>query len=406
MSSVSPFSAVAKQALLQPQEALMATQKNHKQLIIGIPKEISYQENRIAVTPLSAGLLVANGHEVWVEKNAGKASNFTDKEYSEVGAKIVYDVKEVYKADIIMKVAPPSEEEIELLQSGQTLVSALHLGSLSDDYIKKIMAKKITAICYEYLKDEGGILTVVRAMGEIVGTTSILIAAEYLSNVSKGKGLMLGGVSGIPPTEVVILGAGTVAEYAARTALGLGAQVQVFDHSVYKLRRLQNSLGTRIFTSVIHPPVLIKALHKCDVVVGAMRAETGRSPCIVTEEMVTEMKADAVIIDVSIDEGGCFETSHVTNHTQPVFRKHDIIHYCVPNIASRVSRTASYALTNIFTPILLDIGEAGGIKNMLWENTGVRNGVYVYQGHLTNKHLAARFLIPYKDLDLLVAAHL
>lgn len=406
MSSVSPFSAVAKQAMMQPQESLMATKNQRKQLYIGIPKETSYQENRIAVTPLSAGLLVANGHEVWVESNAGKAANFSDKEYSEVGAKIVYDAKEVYKADILIKVAPPSMEEIELMQSGQTLISALHLGTLSDEYIKKMMSKKITAICYEYLKDEGGTLTVVRAMGEIVGTTSILIAAEYLSNVSNGKGLMLGGVSGIPPTEVVILGAGTVAEYAARTALALGAQVQVFDDSVYKLRRLQNSLGTRIFTSVIHPPVLIKALHKCDVAVGAIRAEAGRSPCIVTEEMVTEMKPDAIIVDVSIDEGGCFETSRITNHTQPIFRKHDIIHYCVPNIASRVSRTASYALTNIFTPILLDIGEAGGIKNMLWENTGVRNGVYIYQGHLTNKHLAARFTIPYKDLDLLVAAHL
>lgn len=406
MSSESPFSAVAKQAMMQPQEALMAVKKSRKELHIGIPKETSYQENRIAITPLSAGLLVANGHEVWVESNAGKASNFSDKEYSEVGAKIVYDVKEIYKADILIKVAPPSMEEVEMMQKDQTLISAIHLATLSDQYIRKIMAKNITAICYEYLEDEGGILTVVRAMGEIVGTTSILIAAEYLSNVSHGKGLMLGGISGIPPTEIVILGAGAVAEYAARTAIGLGAQVQVFDHSVYKLRRLQNAIGTRIFTSVIHPPVLIKALSKCDVVVGAMRAEAGRSPCIVTEEMVSQMKADSIIIDVSIDQGGCFETSKVTNHTQPVFRKHDIIHYCVPNIASRVSRTASYALTNIFTPVLLAIGEAGGIKNMLWENRGVRQGVYIYQGHLTNKHLAARLSIPYKDLDLLVAAHL
>lgn len=406
MSSESPFSAVAKQAMMQPQEALMTVKKSRKELHIGIPKETSYQENRIAITPLSAGLLVANGHEVWVESNAGKASNFSDKEYSEVGAKIVYDVKEIYKVDILIKVAPPSMEEVEMMQKDQTLISAIHLATLSDQYIKKIMAKNITAICYEYLEDEGGILTVVRAMGEIVGTTSILIAAEYLSNVSHGKGLMLGGISGIPPTEIVILGAGAVAEYAARTAIGLGAQVQVFDHSVYKLRRLQNAIGTRIFTSVIHPPVLIKALSKCDVVVGAMRAEAGRSPCIITEEMVSQMKADSIIIDVSIDQGGCFETSKVTNHTQPVFRKHDIIHYCVPNIASRVSRTASYALTNIFTPVLLAIGEAGGIKNMLWENRGVRKGVYIYQGHLTNKHLAARLSIPYKDLDLLVAAHL
>jgi len=242
-------------------------------------------------------------------------------------------------------------------------------------------------------------------MSEIVGATSILIAAEYLSNVFDGKGLMLGGITGVPPTEIVILGAGTVGEYAARTAISLGAEVKVFDPSIYKLRRLQNNIGTRVFTSVVQPIVLEKAITTCDVAIGAIRAEDGRSPCIVSESTVSRMKPNSVIIDVSIDQGGCFETSEITNHTHPVFRKYDVIHYCVPNIASRVARTATYALTNIFTPILLEIGEQGGMKNVIWQKSGVREAVYIYQGHLTNKYIGERFSLPCKDLDLLIVSH-
>lgn len=397
------FSEIARQAMLMPQEALMAIKNRKNNLCIGIPKEVTFQENRIALTPLSVGLLVNNGHEVIIESGAGNAANFPDNDYSEEGAKIVYDTKDVFQSDIIMKVAPPTMEEIGYMKIGQTLISALQTTSLKEDFIKALIAKKITAFAFENLRDEGGILTVVRSMSEIVGTTSIHIASEYLST-HNGKGLMLGGVTGIPPTEIVIIGAGTVGEYAARTALALGADVKVFDNSVYHLRRLQNNIGTRLFTSVIQPVVLMKALSKCDVAIGAMRAKEGRSPCIVSDDMVSKMKADSIIIDVSIDQGGCFETSHITNHTKPVFRKHDVIHYCVPNIASRVARTASYALTNIFTPLLLDIGENGGIKNMLWEKAGARSGVYLYNGHITNKYISGIFNLPFKDLDLLVAA--
>ena len=256
------------------------------------------------------------------------------------------------------------------------------------------------------MRDEGNVLSVVRAMSEIVGSTSILIAAEYLSNVTGGKGLMLGGFTGVPPTEIVILGAGTVGEYAARTALALGAEVKVFDSSIYRLRRLQNNLGnSRVFTSVMQPIVLNKAIVTCDVVIGAIRASHGRSPCIVMEETVAKMKPHSVVIDVSIDQGGCFETSEVTNHTNPVFRKYDVIHYCVPNIASRVPRTASYALTNIFAPILLDIGEYGGLMNMVWNNPGIREALYIYQGNVTNKDLADMFSLPFKDLELLVVSN-
>jgi alanine dehydrogenase len=399
------LSDIARQALLQPQEAMLGVGAKKNRLYIGIPKESSFQENRIPLTPLSVAVLVNNDHEVVIESGAGLAANFTDQNYSEQGARIVYDKSEVYKADIIIKIAPPTPEEIALMKPGQILFSALQMSTLKLDYIQALMAKKITALSFEYLRDEGNVLSVVRAMSEIVGATSVLIAAEYLSNVFDGKGLMLGGITGVPPTEIVILGAGTVGEYAARTALALGAEVKVFDSSIYRLRRLQNNVGARVFTSVIQPIVLQKAICSCDVAIGAIRASHGRSPCLVTEETVSKMKPNSVIIDVSIDQGGCFETSSVTNHTEPVFRKYDVIHYCVPNIASRVARTATYALTNIFTPILLDIGEMGGLMNVVWDKPGIRNAVYLYQGQLTNADLSERFKIPHKDLNLLIVSN-
>lgn len=401
----SGFSDIAKQAMMQPQESMLEVRTKKDKLYIGIPKEISFQENRIPLTPLSVALLVNNGHEVMLESNAGQAANFSDKDYSDQGGIIVYDSKKLYEADIIIKIAPPTLGEIELMKPGQILISALQLSTLKAECLHALLNKRITALSFEHLRDEGNSLTVIRAMSEIVGATSILIAAEYLSNIFDGKGLMLGGITGVPPTEIVILGAGTVGEYAARTAIALGAEVKVFDPSIYKLRRLQNNIGTRVFTSVVQPIVLEKAITTCDVAIGAMRAEDGRSPCIVTEDTVSRMKPNSVVIDVSIDQGGCFETSEVTNHTHPVFRKYDVIHYCVPNIASRVARTATYALTNIFTPILLDIGDKGGLKNVIWQKSGVRDAVYIYQGHLTNKHMGERFSIPCKDLDLLIVSH-
>ena len=402
---MSELSDIAKQAMLQPQEAMLEVKNKKNNLFIGIPKETSFQENRIALTPLSVGLLIQNGHEVVIEAGAGLAANFNDDHYSEQGARIVYDKKEVYKADIIIKIAPPTDDEVQMMKIGQVLFSALQMATIKAEFLQSLMKKKVTAFSFEYLRDEGNVLSVVRAMSEIVGATSVLIAAEYLSNVLEGKGLMLGGITGVPPTEIVILGAGTVGEYAARTAIALGAEVKVFDSSIYRLRRLQNNIGTRVFTSVIQPVVLQKAIRNCDVAIGAIRASHGRSPCIVSEETVSKMKPNSVIIDVSIDQGGCFETSEVTNHTVPTFRKYDVIHYCVPNIASRVSRTATYALTNIFTPILLDIGEMGGVMNLIWERPGIRNATYLYQGKLTNKDLSERFNIPVKDLDLLIVSN-
>lgn len=391
------------QSALSPQEEMLEVGRKKGKLFIGIPKEISFQENRVALVPDAVALLVNNGHQVVVESNAGKMANFQDNDYSEAGATIVYSPDEVYKANIILKVAPPALEEIEMMQQNQTLISTLQLTVQPENFIKQLIAKKVTGIAFEWIKDDDGIYTVIRSMGEIAGVTSILIAGEYLSNVNNGQGSILGGISGISPTEVIILGAGSVGESAARAALGLGATVKVFDNSISRLRRLQSDLGTRVFTSVIQPRVLAKHLKTADVVIGAIRGKQGPTPLIVTDDMVSEMKAGSVIIDVSIDQGGCIETSEVTNHTKPVFRKYGVIHYCVPNIASRVSRTASYALSTIFAPILLSIGEEGGVNNMLRRDEGVRNGIYLYNGILTNKVLGEMFKLPYKDINLLMA---
>lgn len=387
---------------LLPKEEMLEIARKKGNLNIGIPKETSFQEKRVALVPEAVSLLVANGHHVLIETKSGELSNFSDSEYSEAGAEICYDIKEIFKCDIIFKVAPPSEEEVELMSGNQTLISALQISVQPKEILQKLMQKKITAVAWDYIQDEEGVYPVVRTMGEIAGTTSILIAAELLSAFESGKGIMLGGVAGVQPTEVVVIGAGTVGEFAVRAALGLGASVKVFDSSLSKLRRLQNNIGTRIFTSVLQPKVLAKSIKRADVVIGAIRAPLGRTPCIVTEEMVMDMKAGSVIVDVSIDQGGCFETSEVTNHNNPTFTKHEVIHYCVPNIASRVSRTASFALSNIFSPILLEMGNQGGCKELIKNDIGFRTGVYMYKGTLTSEVLGKVFNLKYKNIELLV----
>lgn len=390
---------------LLPREEILETNRQKTNLTIGVPRETSFQECRIPLVPQAVGLLIANGHTVLIESDAGKEAHFRNEEYSEVGARILYSNEELFKADIIIKVAPPSVDEIDLLKSRQTLISSLHLSGQSRDYFEKLMSKKMTTIAYEFIRDKIGTFPVLRAMSEIAGTASIIIASEYLESGEYGMGTLFGGFPGITPTEVVILGAGTVAEYAARAAMGLGAVVKVFDNNIYKLRRLQDSLNTRVFTSIIQPKVLLKALKTADVVIGSVHSAEGLTPVIVTEDMIQQMKFGSVIIDVSIDQGGCFETSQITNHKNPVFKKYDVTHYCVPNIASKVPHTASYALSNFFTPILLKIGEVGGIENMIRMDYGLRQGIYFFNGTLTKPYIGDYFTMPYQDIELLIAAY-
>ncbi len=390
--------------VLAPQEEMLEVARKKGKLYIGIPKEIAFQENRVPLVPDAVALLINNGHRIVVEAGAGKAANFEDNDYSEAGAEIVHTPQEVYKANLILKIAPPTLEEVEMMQPKQTLLSALQWTTHPDDFLKKLITKKLNCVAFDLITDDAGIFPIIRAMGEIAGGASILIAAELLSNVNGGVGAILGGISGISPTEVVIIGAGTVGEFAARAALGLGAAVKVFDNSTSRLRRLQSQLGTRIFTSVIVPKVLEKHLKSADVAIGALRATKGRAPCIVTEAMVREMKTGSVIVDVSIDQGGVFETSQITNHTKPVFNKHGVIHYCVPNIPSRVARTASYAFSSIFSQIIMNMGDEGGFESLVRKDAGVRNGVYIYNGILTNQYLGEAFNLPFKDINLLMAA--
>jgi alanine dehydrogenase len=390
------------QGSLLPKEEMLEVARKKGNLYIGIPRERSFQERRVALVPETVAVLVANGHRVKVETKAGKGANFSDNDYSEAGAEICYDQKDIFGCDIVFKVAPPSESEVEMMRGSQTLISAIQINIQPKKILQTLMDKKITAIAWDYIQDESGVFPVVRTLGEIAGTTSMLVAGQLLSSFSEGKGIMLGGVAGVQPTEVVVIGAGTVGEYATRAALGLGASVKVFDNSISRLRRLQNDLGTRVYTSVIQPKVLAKALMRCDVAIGALRAPLGRTPCIVTEEMVQQMKEGSVVVDVSIDQGGCFETSRVTNHDHPTYSEHGVIHYCVPNIASRVSRTASFALSNIFSPILIDMGEKGGCKGLIASNQGFRGGVYIYKGVLTSEVLGKVFDLKYKEIDWLI----
>ncbi|MCU0357254.1 MAG: alanine dehydrogenase [Cyclobacteriaceae bacterium] len=389
---------------LAPQEQLLAVKKKNNSFFIGLPQEISLQENRITLTPDAVALLVSNGNEVWVEAKAGISSKFSDQQYSEAGAKIVYSQQEVYKADVILKVEPPTLEEIELMHPGQTLISALQPGNLKVEYLQALLKKKVTALAYEFIEDKVGGMPIVRAMSEIAGSSVMLIAAEYLSTAHNGKGVILGGITGVPPTKVVIIGAGTVAEYSARAALGMGADVQIFDNHLYKLRRIKHLLGQQIYTSTIDTITLSESLKTADVVIGALRAEKGRARIVVTDEMVSKMKPDSLIIDLSIDQGGCVETSEITSLDNPVFRKYGVIHYCVPNVASRVAHTATTALSNIFTPTILRAAEEGGLEEMIFSHSWFMKGVYTYKGSLTNEALARRFNLKFKNIELILAA--
>jgi len=395
--TLTPFT---KQQLL-PQEEKLEVGRFKRELFIGIPKETSYQERRICLTPDAVNSLTYEGHRVMIESGAGESSSYTDKEYSDAGAEITKDTKRVFGCPFLLKVEPPTLAEIEMINPETIIISAIQLKTKKKAYFEALAQKKITALAFEYIKDEDGSYPAVKSLSEIAGTASVLIAAELMITNEFGKGLLFGNITGVPPTEVVILGAGTVGEFAAKTAIGLGANVKVFDNSITKLRRLQNNLSQRIFTSTIQQKALLKALRRCDVAIGAMRGKE-RCPIVVTETMVEHMKKGAVIVDVSIDTGGCFESSEVTTHEKPTFIKNNVLHYCVPNIPSRYSKTASLSISNILTPYLHQIAADGGLESAIRCNKGLKNGIYLYHGILTNKAIGDWFDLPDNDINLLV----
>ncbi|WP_047245403.1 alanine dehydrogenase [Maribacter thermophilus] len=393
----SPFSKLQ----LIPQEETLEILKQKGELYIGLPKENQYQEKRICLTPDAVNAITANGHRVLIESGAGEGAHFLDSDYVAAGAEITRDTKKVFSCPLLLKVEPPTLAEIDMINPQTTIISALQIKTQDKSYFEKLAKKRITAIAFEYIRDEDGKYPAVRSLSEIAGISSVLIASELMAATNKGNGLMFGNISGVPPVEVVIIGAGTVGEYAARSAIGLGANIKVFDNSITKLRNIQTNLKQTIYTSTIQPKNLLKALKRCDVAIGAIRGED-RAPVIVTSTMVEHMKKGAVIIDVSIDTGGCFETSEVTNHHKPIIEKYGVIHYGVPNIPSRYPKTASVSISNIFTPYLLKIGEDGGLENSLRFDKGLRSGLYMYHGILTNKFVGEWYDLQYSDINFLI----
>lgn len=389
---------------MQPQPEMLAVERKRGSLYIGVPKEETFQENRVALVPSAVSALTGMGYRVIVEAGAGEKANYTDHRYSEAAGEIAYERQKVFNADVLLKVAPPSMEEIEMFHPNQVIISPLHLPMISREFIEKMQEKRVTAMAMEYIQDDNGTFPFVRVMSELAGISAVLTAAELLTTTSGGKGVLLGGVAGVPSAKIVILGAGVVGESATRVALGLGADVRVLDNNVYKLMRLQRHVGQKLNTSTLNPYQLEKELTLADVLIGAIHSKTGRTPVIVPELLVEKMKNGSVIIDVSIDQGGCIETSEMTSHHRPTFVKHGVIHYCVPNIASKVPRTASIAMSNILTPLLISAGKAGGLDELLFEHAGLQNGVYTFKGRLTNTYLGRRFGLKHTDLNLLMTS--
>ncbi len=390
---------------LMTMESPLGLRERHKAFRIGVPREVANEERRVALSPGGVTALVAYGHEVFVETEAGLQAHFSDNEYSEAGAIIASSPEDLYsQCRLVVKVGPPSGDELDLLQEKQTIISALHLGVTTPTFLRRLMDLGITGIGFEFIRDSDGSFPIVRMMHEITGSMAVQIAARYLESGEGGKGVMLGGISGVPPATVVILGAGVVGEWAARTALGFGAHVIVLDTDLGALRALEHYLDRRITTAMASTEYIQQAVLRANVVIGAMMSDGQRSPILVGEDLVMKMRAGSVIVDAVIDQGGCIETSRPTTHSDPVFRLHDVIHYCVPNMPSNAARTATFALNNVLVPYLVQIGEVGSINEALWRNVGLRNGAYVYRRHLTKKTLAMMFNMPHRDIELLIAS--
>jgi len=389
---------------LMPQEEQLETGLKKKKITIGIPRESEENEKRVALTPEAVNILVEAGNKVYVQEGSGKGANYSDKDYSENGALITKTGDEVFNCDLVIKVAPFSKKEVDKLHERTTVLSFLKVLKQDKATLTGMMRKNITAIAFERIRDKHDELPVVESMSEISGVTAVLIASEYLSNQYGGKGVMLGGISGVTPTEVVIIGAGTAGEYAARAALGLGAEVKIFDNSVHRLRKFQSILGQRLQTSVYHPQVLNKALKSADVLIGAIQIEDLRPWYHITEDMVKKMKKGSFLIDLSIDRGGCIETMECRDLQDPVYEKHGVIHFSAWNLPSRVARTASIALSNVFTSLIQEVADQGGLDAMLKSYSGLNYGVYIYKGILTNETLGQKFNLLSKDINLLLAA--
>ena len=372
---------------------------------LGIPKERAQDERRVAISPAGAQILTEHGIRVIIETTAGQSSNFPDSDYAEAGASIAPSPEELFRqSNVIVKVSPPQPEELPLFTSGQMLLSALHLGTVSRHMVKTLLERNITALGFEFIETRDGELPIVRTLSEIAGSLAIQTAAKYLETGYGGSGIMLGGIAGVPPAHVTIIGAGTVGLFAAQDALGLGAQVTVIDKEINRLRRFEAFFNRHLVTAIANDHYISQLAKVSDVMIGALSPKKKISQPLVSEQVVRSMKPGSVIIDVSIDQGACFATSRHTSHTNPIYVKHGVTHYCVPNIPSAVAKTASFALTNTLLPFLLKLTEHETIADILWKSHSLRKGTYVYKGYVTKKVLAELTDFPFREIDMLLAA--
>ncbi len=368
----------------------------------GILKENPVRERRVALTPAGVQTLVSAGSQVYIEKDAGNASHFTEEEYRSVGGTIVYTRDEVFgRSEVLLKISPLTDEECEKLVDSQTLLTFLHLAIARTKTMEMLLRKRITAIGFELIEDRNGDLPILQVMSEIAGQMSTQVAARFLESSSNGRGIVMGGITGIPPATVLIIGAGTVGAAAARTAFALGAEVIVLDKDLSRLRSLQKCFNFRIATEIANDYNIRKSLQYADVVIGAVLIKAERAPHVMTEDMVQQMKPGSIIVDVSIDQGGCIATSRPTTLESPTYVLHNVLHYCVPNIPANAARTATYGLTNALLPILTDIAEKGTDRALI-ENPGLVRGVCTFRGACTQDAIARRFELQPTDLYTLL----
>lgn len=371
-------------------------------MIIGIPKEIKNWENRVSLTPAGAKTLINSGHSVLVQADAGIGSGFTDDEYINVGAKIILTPEEIYKkADMIIKVKEPQESEYTFLREGQLLFTYLHL-AVEPKLTKALLKKKINSVAYETIQTKSGELPLLTPMSEIAGRMSVQIGATFLENPYGGRGVLLGGVPGVMPADVVIIGGGVVGLNAAKIAFGMGANVTVLDLNLNRLRYFDDIFNGKIKTLISNGSNLEMCASYADLLIGAVLIPGAKAPHLITEGMVKKMKKGSVIIDVAIDQGGIFETiDRVTTHENPVYEKHGVMHYSVANIPGAVARTSTIALTNATLPYALKLANQGFVKAVKSSDELVK-GVNTCQGHLVSKPVADSLNIEHTELSMLI----
>jgi alanine dehydrogenase len=383
-----------------PQELLKEMGSPRHPLTIGVPKENLKVERRLAFTPEAVDMIVDAGHRVVLEQGAGAGVNYSDAAYAGAGANIS-SREQAFDCDLVFKIAPPTIEDIAYMKKKTTVCSMLQMPDISTEAIQAMAEKAISAVGYELMSPDGLTFPVRNSISEIEGAASVSVASELLSNDKGGKGILMGGVAGVSPVEVVIIGAGVAGTVAARAALALGAVVKIFDSDVWKLRKLQNDLGNPVFTSVFQPNVLVNAFKSADVVIGAMRYINDPVRYIISGDAVKTMKKGALLIDLRVNQGGCFETTCFLPSNHPmIFEKYGVLHYCVPNLSSRVARTTSMALSNIFTPLIVRMGEVGGVAGITKIDMTFRSGLYMYSGKLVNAYVAKHFNLPANDIGL------